>query len=102
MVYRIPHAAPQSQIPEARQGRTIGRFCLVCGTIYPLHRGRHTGKPMYGRDHIASPCAHEGDVFSPGETWWEPAVEVLPEAVQAPDSLVAGTAGTAPAKGTQP
>ena len=33
------HAAPQSQLPEERQGRTVGRFCQVCGSIYPLHRG---------------------------------------------------------------
>ncbi|HEX2645446.1 MAG TPA: hypothetical protein VHU81_20775 [Thermoanaerobaculia bacterium] len=100
MVYRQPHAIPRSQISEDRQGRTVGQFCKVCGTIYPLHRGRHTGKPMYGRDHIASPCAHEGDLFVPGADWWEPAVEVLPEAVQQPPgtTLVTGS----PLKGTEP
>jgi hypothetical protein len=38
----------------------------------------HSGKPLYGKDHVSSPCAHEGDEFKPGETWWEPAVIVLP------------------------
>ena len=99
MVYRFPHAAPQSQLPEERQGRTIGRFCRVCGSIYPLNRRHHRGKPMYGRDHIASPCTHEGEAFEPGENLWEPAVEVLPEAVQkAATDLVTGS----PVKGTSP
>ena len=99
MVYRFPHAAPASQLPEERRGRTIGRFCKVCGSIYPLHRKLHRGKPMYGRDHIASPCTHEGDAFEAGESWWEPAVEVLPEAVdKAATDLVIGS----PAKGTAP
>ena len=98
-MYRFPHAAPQSQIPEERQGRTIGRFCLVCGSIYPLYRGRHQGKAMYGRDHIASPCSHEGDVFEESASWWQPAVEVLPEAVvKAAEDLVVGS----PLKGTAP
>jgi hypothetical protein len=99
MVYRFPHAAPQSQLPEERRGRTIGRFCKVCGSIYPLQRRTHRGKPMYGRDHIASPCSHEGDVFAAGAVWWEPAVEVLPEAIEKhATDLVAG----APVKGTSP
>jgi hypothetical protein len=99
MVYRAPHAAPRNQIPEERQGRTIGRFCLVCGMIYPLQRARHSGRPMYGRDHIASPCAHEGEKFQAEAPWWQPAVEVLPEAIQqAETDLVAGS----PAKGTAP
>ena len=100
MVYRLPHAAPESQVPGDRRGRQIGRFCLICATIYPLHRGRHTGKPMYGRDHIASTCAHEGDLFTDGHDWWEWAVEVLPEAAQSPANatLVAGS----PAAGTEP
>ena len=99
MVYRFPHAAPQSQLPEARRGRTIGRFCKVCGAIYPVHRRLHRGKPMYGRDHIASPCSHEGDVFEEGAAWWEPAVVVLPEAIEKHDTdLVAGS----PVKGTSP
>lgn len=99
MAYRFPHAAPKSQLPEERQGRTIGSFCLVCSSIYPMHRMKHTGKPMYGRDHIAAPCAHEGDDFAPGDTWWEPAVEVLPEAIEkAATDLVVNS----PAKGTSP
>jgi hypothetical protein len=98
-MYRFPHAAPQSQLPEERQGRTIGRFCKVCYSIYPLHRKLHRGKPVYGRDHIASPCAHEGDTFEEGANWWEPAVEVLPEAIEKHESdLVVNS----PAKGTSP
>ena len=68
MVYRHPHAAPESQMPPERRGRVVGRYCLVCGTIYPTQRARHSGKPLYGRDHIASPCAHEGDRFRRGRT----------------------------------
>src|SRR4051794_40848928 len=98
MVYRYPHAAPQSQLPPERQGRVIGSFCHTCGFFYPEHRSKHSGKPLYGRDHIASPCSHEGDLFAPGETWWEPAVEVLPEALTATNDLVAN----APQKGTEP
>jgi hypothetical protein len=83
MVYRLPQAAPESQIPEERRGRVTGRFCRVCASFYPLHRAKHAGKPMYGKDHVASPCAHEGEDFEAGAGWWEPAVEVLPEAVKA-------------------
>ena len=98
-MFRMPHAAPESQIPEEKRGRTIGRFCLVCSTIFPLHRAKHSGKGMYGRDHVASPCAHEGEVFEPGADWWEPAVEIVPEALAAGAAeLVAGS----PAKGTAP
>jgi hypothetical protein len=79
MVYRVPIAAPVSQIPEERRGRVLGRFCHTCSSVYPLHRGKHVGKPAYGRDHVASPCAHEGDLFEPGADWWENAVDVLPE-----------------------
>lgn len=78
MVYRTSMPAPESQVPEARRGRTVGTFCLECGSVYPLHRDRHAGKPVYGKDHVAAPCAHEGAGFDPGEGWWEPAVEVLP------------------------
>ncbi len=98
MVYREPHAAPEDQVPGARRGRTIGRFCLTCATINPLHRNPQTRKPLYGKDHVAAPCAHEGEMFEPGAPWWQPAVEVLPEAVPAPEGLVVGS----PAKGTQP
>jgi hypothetical protein len=78
MVYRVPNAVPQSQVAAERRGPAVGLFCRVCGSLYPLHRARHSGKPVHGRDHVASPCAHEGDAFAPGESWWEPAVEVLP------------------------
>jgi len=98
-MYRFPHAAPQSQIPEERQGRTIGRFCKVCSSIYPLHRSLHRGKAMYGRDHIASPCSHEGDAFEERADWWEPAVEVLPEAVE---QHASGLVVSSPVKGTSP
>lgn len=82
MVYRTTMPAPASQVSEGRRGRTVGIFCLECGSVYPLHRTRHAGKPVYGRDHIAAPCSHEGDDFHPGEPWWEPAVEVLPPPAQ--------------------
>lgn len=98
MVYRFPHAAPKSRLPEGRRGRVVGRFCFACGSIYPLHRARHAGKPVYGRDHVASPCAHEGEAFEPGAAWWDEAVEVMPEAAQAAHSGVAGS----PAAGTEP
>ena len=98
-MYRMPHAAPEGQVPEEKRGRTVGRFCLVCSTIFPLHRAKHSGKGMYGRDHVASPCAHEGELFEPGADWWEAAVEIVPEALAAGASeLVAGS----PAKGTAP
>lgn len=79
-MYRAPHAAPQSQLPEDRRGRVVGRFCHGCGSIYPDHSGKHVGKPVYGKDHISAPCSEEGKVFAPGAAWWEPAVEVLPAA----------------------
>ncbi|MDX1385393.1 MAG: hypothetical protein R3190_17195 [Thermoanaerobaculia bacterium] len=78
MTYRTPSPAPRSRVAEERRGRTVGRFCHACGTVYPLHRGRHTGKPLYGKDHVSSTCAHEGEAFDAGEAWWEPAVDVLP------------------------
>lgn len=101
MVYRVPEAAPQSQLPEKRRGRIVGRFCHTCGSIYPLHRATHSGKPVYGKDHISSTCAHEGEKFDPSEPWWEPAVEVLPIAV---DVAAAGSENAAgsPAKGASP
>jgi hypothetical protein len=78
MVYRNPEAAPAGLIAPEQRGPVVGSFCHVCGSTYPLHRARHSGKPLYGRDHVASPCAHEGELFEPGADWWEPAVEVLP------------------------
>jgi hypothetical protein len=84
MAYRILEAAPQSQIAEERRGHVTGRFCLTCGSFYPLHRSRHSGKPMYGKDHIAATCAHEGELFDTAEPWWEPAVEILPAPPVAP------------------
>ena len=85
-MYRVPQAVPQSQVAPDRRGRAMGHFCLICATLYPLHRAVHSGQPVYGRDHIASPCAHEGDAFAPGESWWEPAVELLPAPVAAAPS----------------
>jgi hypothetical protein len=78
MSYRGPEAAPASRIPAERRGRVLGRFCLTCASVYPLHAGTHRGKPIHGKDHVASTCPHEGHAFTPGEPWWEPAVEVLP------------------------
>lgn len=83
MVYRVPQVAPQSQVPPERRGPVVGHFCLVCASVYPLHRAIHQGRPVYGRDHIASTCAHEGDAFAPGASWWEPAVEVMAPAAAA-------------------
>lgn len=78
MVFRAPTPAPVSRVAEERRGREVGIFCLECGSVYPLHRARHVGKAIHGKDHISAPCAHEGEVFDPDEGWWEPAVEVLP------------------------
>jgi hypothetical protein len=89
MVYRTSMPAPVSRVPEARRGRVAGIFCLDCGTVYPLNRARHAGKPLYGRDHIAAPCPHEGEAFDPGEGWWEPAVEVSPERAAPPEAETA-------------
>ncbi len=97
MVYRLPHAAPASQLPEERRGRVVARFCHVCSSLYPLHRRTHSGHSTYGKDHISSPCAHEGEEFAAGAAWWEPAVEVLP----VPAAGDPGVAGS-PAKGTEP
>lgn len=106
MVYRVPPAAPASQVPPDRRGRVMGHYCLVCASLYPLHRATHTGRPVYGRDHIASPCTHEGDVFEPGASWWEPGVEVLPGAAAAgvaPPGTSPGVAASAPtAPGASP
>lgn len=80
MAYRTTDGAPASKIAAERRGPVVGRFCLTCGAVYALHAAAHHGKPIQGRDHIASPCAHEGEAFEMGEGWWEPAVEVLPAA----------------------
>ena len=77
-MYRGPEAAPESSLPPERRGRVVGRFCRACATVYPLHARAHKGKPVHGKDHYASACTHEGDEFTPGEGWWEPAVEALP------------------------
>ena len=97
MVYRAPIAAPASQIPEERRGRVLGRFCRTCGSVYPLHRAKHVGKPAYGRDHVSSPCAHEGDVFEAGADWWEEAVDVLPAPAVAPAAPATPAGPAAPA-----
>jgi hypothetical protein len=78
MAYRGPQAAPESSLPPERRGRVVGRYCRTCASVYPLHAGAHRGKPVHGKDHVASTCACEGRPFAPGEPWWEPAVEVLP------------------------
>ena len=77
-MYRVPDPAPESQIPAERRGAVLGRICLDCGSVYPPSRAKHSGKPLYGKDHVAAPCLHEGDGFAAGEGWWQPAVEVLP------------------------
>ncbi len=103
MVYRVPPAAPRDQVPPEQRGRVMGIYCLVCASLYPLHRATHTGRPVYGRDHIASPCAHEGDAFAAGESWWEPGVEVLPAPVPAAGAPAGGAAaGGAPAAAAPP
>ena len=89
MVYRTSMPAPASRVAAERRGRQVGIFCLACGSVYPLHTARHGGKPVYGKDHVASPCPHEGDDFAPGEEWWEPAVEVLPPPPEPPDDEAA-------------
>jgi hypothetical protein len=78
MVYRTSMPAPASRVSEERRGHQLGIFCLECGSVFALHKARHTGKPVYGKDHISSPCSHEGEPFEAGASWWEPAVEVLP------------------------
>lgn len=78
MVYRAPHPAPESRVPEERRGPVVGRFCLACSAVFSPHAARHQGKGLYSKDHISSPCAHEGEPFEPGADWWEPAVTVLP------------------------
>lgn len=93
-MYRPPDAAPASQLDAARRGKVVGRFCTACSSFYPHHRARHSGKPLYGKDHIASPCAHEGDAFEAGQDWWEPAVEVLPAPPEAAEAEGGDEGGT--------
>ena len=76
-MYRSPNGAPASAVAEELRGPKLGRFCRGCGGIYPLYRERHSGKSLNGCDHV-SPCAHEGESFDDGESWWEDAVQVLP------------------------
>jgi hypothetical protein len=76
-MHRREPAAPQSSLPPERRGRVVGRFCHGCHEVYPLFAGRHEGKPNQGRDHVGSPCSHQGESFAEGAEWWEPAVEVL-------------------------
>jgi len=76
-MYRHIPSAPLSVLDAARRGRTVGRYCKACGAVYPALAPAHRGKPIYGRDHIAATCVHEGRRFDDGD-WWEPAVEVLP------------------------
>lgn len=78
MTYRRLRVAPAAAVEETRRGAVKGRFCRSCGSVFALHAARHRGKPVYGKDHVSAPCAHEGDDFEPGVDWWEPAVEVLP------------------------
>lgn len=79
MAFRRPDVAPQSIVDPARRGREVGRFCHRCKSVFPLHLGIHRGKGigLFGRDHVISPCSHEGEPFEPGDNWWEPAVEML-------------------------
>ena len=78
-IYRALRVAPKSGLPPERQGKVVGRFCLTCSNVYPLYAPAHKGKPFYGKDHVASTCTHEGEEFSEGVAWWEPAVEVIEE-----------------------
>lgn len=78
MVYRTSRPAPRSRVAEERRGAVVGRFCHGCAGVYPTQRREHSGDPVYGKDHISSPCSYEGSSFEPDAEWWEPAVEVLP------------------------
>jgi len=79
MTYRAPVLAPESHLPAHRRGAVAGRFCVVCCGLYPRHAARHSGKPMFGKDHVSSTCSQEGKAFDDGADWWEPAVELRPE-----------------------
>ena len=78
MAYRRPDLVPVSSVPGERRGAVGGRFCRDCGSIYPRFATRHAGKPVYGKDHVSSPCSNEGKPFFAGADWWEDAVEMLP------------------------
>lgn len=82
-MYRHIESAPASLVAEERRGAVVGLFCRSCRAIYPRLARRHSGKPVYGRDHLATTCIHEGEPFTEGADWWEPAVALLP-AVEAP------------------
>lgn len=77
-MYRHIPSAPASSLELERRGQTVGRSCRACHAIYPLMARRHSGKPTFGKDHVAATCAYEGRPFEEGAVWWEPAVEVLP------------------------
>ena len=77
-MYRAANGAPASTVDDSRRGAKLGRFCKSCGGIYPTYRQRHVGKSLNGKDHVAPPCAHEGEGFEDGAGWWEDAVRVLP------------------------
>jgi hypothetical protein len=79
-MHRKHQSAPSSTVPAERRGRVVGRFCRSCRSIYPLFAAWHRGKPAVGRDHVGSPCSQEGRRFVAEAPWWEPAVELSPEA----------------------
>lgn len=84
MSFRFSEAAPASQIAPERRGPAVARFCHGCQQLYPLLRARHVGRPIYGRDQVASTCSYEGMAFGREASWWEEAVEVLPAVAAAP------------------
>ncbi len=77
-MYRQVPSAPESSLVLERRGRAVGRFCSGCQSVYSRLASHHVGKPVFGRDHVASPCSYEGRPFEADAGWWEPAVEVLP------------------------
>jgi hypothetical protein len=89
-VLHVPISAPQSAIAPERRGEVVGRFCRGCQAVYSTHAPRHSGKPVFGRDHVASTCPYEGRAFDADAPWWEPAVAVLPLAAAAPAPAPAG------------
>ena len=82
-IHRTP-SAPSSQLPPERRGPAVGRACLRCGNVYSRFAPSHSGKPVQGKDHVDSPCSHEGQRFETQGTWWEPAVEVLASPEEVP------------------